>query len=513
MPSSSSTPPHARLAVVGTGFAGVGLAARLLVDGVEDLVVFERSDEVGGVWRDNVYPGAACDVHSHLYEFSFAPNPGWSRRFSPQPEIRDYLRRVAEQFGVTERVRFRHEVTAARWDDAAARWHIETSQGAWTADVLVAAPGSLAEPRLPPLRGLEQFEGVAMHTAQWDPDLDLSGRRVAVIGTGASAIQVVPAIQPQVAHLTLFQRTAPWVMPRRDRAVGEAARRRLQRWPWLHRLVHGALYRYRETFGLAFRHPLIARAVEAVTRLHLRRQVRDPDLRRVLTPDYLFGCKRVLLSDDYYPALTQPNVTVVDGAASEVRPRGVVGPDGREHAADVIVFATGFYVTEIPFGRRVVGREGRRLSDVWGTSPAAHLGTTVAGFPNFFLLSGPNTGLGHSSVLLMVEAQTEHIVAALGAMEARGLAAIEPTAEAQAAFLAEVDRRAEGTVWTAGGCASWYLDDAGRNAALWPGSVASFRRRVEPFRLAEYHLRAAAAESANPEPANSSPTGAEPVDA
>lgn len=504
-------PPHHHVAVVGTGFAGLGAAVRLLQEGFESLVVFERADTVGGVWRDNTYPGAACDVQSHLYAFSFAPNPDWSRRFSPQEEIWAYLRDVADRFGVTPHVRFGHDVRDAVWDDEAAHWRIDTDRGPYTADVLVAAPGALAEPKLPEIPGLDTFAGPVMHTARWDGSVELAGKNVAVVGTGASAIQVVPAIQPTVGHLTLFQRTAPWVMPRRDRELSEAVQRRFRERPWLQGLVRNGLYGFREGFGLAFRHPRIAEQAEKLARAHLRQQVEDSDLRRVLTPDYRIGCKRILLSDDYYPAVTQPNVTVVDGALTEVRPHVTVGPDGDEHPTDVIVFATGFYVTDIPFGQYVEGRGERRLAEVWGESPHAHLGTTVAGFPNFFLLQGPNTGLGHSSVVLMAEAQIEHVVNALATMRRRGLAAVEPTAEAQAAFVDEVDRMTEGTVWTSGGCQSWYLDATGRNAALWPGSIPAFRRRVEPFDPGEYHLRPLGGDGqAGPPPASPAPASPAP---
>ena len=490
LPTASSS--HTRIAIVGTGFGGIGAAVRLRQESFDDFVLFERADDLGGVWRDNTYPGAACDVESHLYEFSFAPNPSWSRRFAPQPEIWAYLRDVAERWGVAEHIRYNHDVTEAVWDDEAARWRLTTSGGHWTADVLVAAPGALAEPFVPAIPGLDRFAGPAFHTARWDNDLDLAGQRVAVIGTGASAIQVVPAIQPEVTHLTLFQRTPPWVIPRHDRAVSERMQAAFQRWPSLQRLVRARLYARHEALGLAFRHPWLAHGAQALSHVHRRRQVPDPDLRHRLVPDYRLGCKRILLSDDYYPALTQPNVTVVDGAAAEIRPHAVVGPEGDEHPADVLVLATGFHVTDIPFGRIVVGREGERLSDVWGESPTAHVGTTVAGFPNFFILQGPNTGLGHSSVVLMIEAQVEHLVNALRTMDERGLAAVEPTEEAQTAFVAEVDDMAEDTVWTAGGCNSWYLDATGRNAALWPGSVPAFRRRVEPFDVTDYRLRPAA---------------------
>lgn len=492
-------PPHHHVAIVGTGFGGLGAAIRLLQEGFDDLVVFERAGTIGGVWRDNVYPGAACDVQSHLYAFSFAPNPDWSRRFSPQQEIQAYLHDVAERFGVLPHVRFGHEVRDAAWDDEVARWRVDTSRGLFTADVLVAAPGALAEPKLPDVPGLDTFEGVVMHTSRWDPEVDLAGRHVAVVGTGASAIQVVPAIQPEVGHLTLYQRTAPWVMPRGDRALSERVRRQFQERPWVQGLVRTGLYGFREGFGLAFRHPRLAEQAEKLARRHLDGHVSSPDLRRVLTPDYRIGCKRILLSDDYYPAVSRPNVTVVDGALTEVHPRATVGPDGVERPTDVIVFATGFYVTDSPFAACVAGRGGLRLDEAWSARPAAHLGTTVAGFPNFFLVQGPNTGLGHSSVVLMAEAQIEHVVNALRTMRQRKLAAVEPTSEAQAAWIEEVDARTEGTVWTAGGCASWYLDETGRNVALWPGSVPAFRRRVGPFDPGTYRLRPLGAASGDGE--------------
>lgn len=495
-------PPHHAIAVVGTGFGGLGAAVRLLQEGETDLAVFERAESVGGVWRANTYPGAACDVQSHLYAFSFAPNPEWSRKYAPQAEIQAYLEDVAERFGVLPHVRFGHEVEACVWDDDAAHWRIETSRGPYTADVLVAAPGALEAPKLPDVPGLAGFPGTVMHTARWDDGVDLAGKRVAVVGTGASAIQVIPAIQPTVGHLTVFQRTPAWVIPRRDGTFGERARRRFRERPLLQRALRRVLFRYHETTGLAFRTPWLNRQAERLlARRHLRAQVPDPALRQRLTPDYRLGCKRVLLSDDYYPALGQPNVTVVDGALAEVRGDVAVGADGSEHPVDVVVLATGFYVTDLPFAEHVVGRGGRRLSEIWGESPSAHVGTTVHGVPNFFLIQGPNTGLGHSSVILMAEAQIEHVVNAVAAMRARELAAVEPTAEAQRAWVEEVDALGEGTVWLTG-CDSWYLDATGRNAALWPGSVPAFQKRVEPFDPSEYHLRANADRQSTERPAH-----------
>ena len=481
--------PHVHVAVVGTGFGGLAAAVRCLQQGVTSLAVFERAAGVGGVWRDNRYPGAACDVPSHLYAFAFAPNPEWSTRFARQPEILAYLEDVADRFGVRPHLRLEHDVERLAWDDDAAVWRIATSRGGWTADVVIAAPGVLAEPKMPDVPGLETFAGPAFHTSRWDRSLSLAGRRVAVVGTGASAVQVVPAIQPEVERLTLYQRTPPWVIPRKDRPLGRAAAL-YRRAPRLQRAARGWLYATREALGVPFRQPWLARVVGRVMGRHLRRQVGDAGLRETLRPGHTLGCKRLTLSDDYYPALTRPNVEVVPGGVAEVRPHGVVGADGVERPADVLVLATGFHVTDFPLTRITVGRDGRSLAEVWGGSPRAHLGTTVAGFPNLFLLQGPNTGLGHSSVVLMIEAQVEHAVAAVAYLDAHRLAAVEPRPEAQAAFVAEVDRRMADTVWTSG-CRSWYLDETGRNSALWPGSVGSFRRRVAPFDPAEYRLRPA----------------------
>lgn len=487
-PVAPESIPHVRVAIVGTGFGGLGTAAQLRQKGIEDFVLFERADEVGGVWRENRYPGAACDVESRLYEFSFAPNPDWSHRFGRQPEIWAYLRRCADDFGIRDRIRFHHNVDRAAWDEAEQRWAITTSQGPYTADVLVAAPGSLIEPRLPDLPGLDAFDGPAFHSSRWPDDLDLAGRRVAVIGTGASAIQIVPEIQKTAERVTVYQRTPPWLIPRLDRPLGPRTKAALRRFPLLGRLVRGALYLHHEVLGLAFRHPRVARGAEALARFHLRRQVKDGALRERLTPKYLLGCKRIILSDDYYPALQEANVELVGGGAREIRPHGVVGNDGTEHPADVLVLCTGFHVTEPPFARWITGRDGHTLSDVWKPSMKAHVGTTVYGFPNLFVLQGPNTGLGHSSVVLIAEAQVEHILNALKYMDAHGISAIEPRAEAQAQFVDEVDERMQNTVWIAGGCDSWYLDATGRNSTLWPRSTGAFRRRVSPFRAEDYHL-------------------------
>ncbi len=477
--------PEVDVAIIGTGFAGLGAAIRLMQEGMTDLVVFERADEVGGVWRENHYPGCACDTASHLYSFSFAPKADWSRRFAGRDEIFDYLKACATQFGVRPHIRFGHAVRSAAWDEEVLRWRIETSEGAYTARTLICGLGAHSQPRIPDLPGQERFEGEAFHSANWPEGFDPSGRRVAVVGTGASAVQLVPALQPHVEQLTLFQRTPAWVVPHGDREISAAVHDLFRRVPVLMQMWRAVLHLLREASGWLFWDQRVARLAEPFVRYWMRSQISDSDLREALIPDYRLGCKRILHSDTYLTALSEPNVTVVDGAAREVHSRGVSGPV-EPHDVDVIVYCTGFQSTTMPFSRSIYGREGQALAATWGDSPRAHLGTTVAGYPNLFLLRGPNTGLGHNSILPMIEAQIEHILGALRYMNTTETATVEPRAAAQARFVRQVDRWSEGTVWTDGGCRSWYLDASGRNAVLWPRSVAAFHRRVTDFNPAEY---------------------------
>lgn len=475
----------ARVAIIGSGFGGLGAAIRLKQEGIDSFVLLERAGDIGGTWRDNTYPGCACDVQSHLYSFSFAPNPAWSRSFSPQPEIQAYLRRVAREHGILPHVRFHHEVHGAAWDRSTGTWRISTSHGPITARVLVMATGALSDPLIPHLPGLDTFRGRAWHSARWAHDFDPTEKRVAVIGTGASAIQFVPEIQPKVGQLYVFQRTPPWILPRHQRDLKPMEQRLFRRFPAAQRAIRAMIYLAREGMVFGFRNPGAMRLAQRVALRHLRRSVPDPELRRTLTPDWTMGCKRVLLSNDYLPALARPNVEVVTDAIAEVRERSIVTRDGHERAVDAIVFGTGFRPTDPPLAPHVRGRAGTSLTEAWAGSPKAHLGTTVAGFPNFFLLMGPNTGLGHTSVVYMIEAQVEHMIGALRHMDRVGAAALEPRPEAQEAFVAAVDTRMEGTVWTSGGCASWYLDETGRNSTLWPDFTWRFRRAAR-FDAADY---------------------------
>lgn len=479
---------HHEVLIVGTGFAGIGMAIALREAGIDDVILLERAGDLGGVWRENTYPGAACDVESHLYALSVAPNPDWSHRYPPQGEIWAYMRQVADRFGITPRMRFHQPVTAARWDNATSRWTVTTPSHTYTARYLVAATGALADPEMPDLPDLASFQGPVFHSAQWDHTVPLEGRRVAVLGTGASAVQFVPAIQPRVAHLTVFQRTPAWVVSRHDHPFSPRTRALFRRMPALQRAYRRWIRTKREVMGIGFWHPGLMRVLGGIARVHLHKGVRDPALRAILTPDYTVGCKRILVSDDYYPALVRPNVTVVPRAAVRIAPDAVITGDGQRHPADVLICGTGFRVTEFPFAPLVTGRDGRTLADTWGATAVAHAGTTVAGFPNLFLIPGPNTGLGHSSVLLMFEAQIAHVTGAIREAQARGASAVEPRPEAQAAFVAAVNRKMAGTVWVTGGCRSWYLDATGRNSTLWPGTVPAFERRVARFRPEEYHF-------------------------
>jgi cation diffusion facilitator CzcD-associated flavoprotein CzcO len=476
------------IAIIGSGFGGLGAAIRLRQEGIEDFVVLERAGDVGGTWRDNTYPGCACDVESHLYSFSFAPNPEWTRWYSPQQEIQTYLQRCARDYGVLPHIRFDHEVLSASWDETARQWRIETSRGTFAASFLVVATGPLSEACTPDLPGLERFAGKTFHSSRWDHTYDLAGRNVAVIGTGASAIQFVPAIQPKVGRLTLFQRTPAWVIPRLDVPIGPRARRLFRRLPLLQRATRLAIYLYREAMVVLFRNPMLMRSTRRLALRHMRRTITDAALCEKLTPRYVMGCKRILLSNDYYPALAQPNVDVVTTAITEVRERSIVTADGVERPVDAILFGTGFRPTSPPIAERIRGRDGRSLAEIWAGRPTAHLGTTIAGLPNLFMILGPNTGTGHTTIVYLAEVQIEHFIETLRYMREHGLASVEPRPEAQDEFVSAVDRRMRGTVWVAGGCASWYLDGTGRNSALWPDFTWRFRRRASAFRAAEYVL-------------------------
>ncbi|MFD7311920.1 flavin-containing monooxygenase [Promicromonospora sp. NPDC059942] len=470
--------PDVDVAVVGAGLAGVGLGVRLRRAGRTGFTVLERADDVGGTWRDNVYPGVACDIPSALYSYSFLPQPAWSRVFAPGAEIHGYVRDVVQSEGLAPHLRLGTDLTSARWDDDAATWRLTTSRGPLTARVLATAVGRLSEPRVPEIPGLAAFPGRVFHSARWDRELP-AGLRVAVVGTGASAVQLMPELARRAASVVVLQRTPPWVLPRGDRAYapGEAPPDRAALAAEAERLFDARIA------GTTAEAELRERALA-----HLRAQVPDPALRALLTPDYAVGCKRALFSDDWYPALQEPHVTLEPGAPVAVEGSTLVAASGARHEVDVIVLATGFETTRPPFAHLVTGRDGRTLAEHWSGGMTSHASTVVHGFPNLFVLDGPNAGLGHHSALEVIEAQIGYVLGALDHLDATG-EPLEVSAAAEAAYTAEVDRRAAETVWLRGGCRSWYVDErSGRLTLLWPGRAAEFRERFGEFDPAPFAL-------------------------
>jgi cation diffusion facilitator CzcD-associated flavoprotein CzcO len=487
----SSSNGHARrsrsIAVVGGGFGGVGAAVMLKCAGYDDVTVFEKGERVGGVWNHNTYPGAACDIASHLYEFSFAPN-SWSRRYSPGPEIRAYIEGVARHFGVLDRIRTGVEVTAARWDEERGLWALETSAGPHEAELLLTACGQLSVPKVPPLPGLESFDGPAFHTAEWRHDVDLAGKRVAVIGTGCSAIQVVPAIQPQVAHLDVYQRSPGWTLPKGDFEYSPRTRALLKRIPALHRLDRASIMATQEIGAAALTsRPWLLPGLRTLGRLQIRRTISDPELRRKVTPSDEFGCKRLMLTDDWYPALTQPNVELVAERIAEVTPGGIRDAAGAERPVDAIVFATGFASHDFVAPMEIAGRGGRPLSEAWAGLPRAYLGLSVPDFPNMFLLYGPNTNGGTGSVVNTIECGLGHVLAALEAMERGSAERIEVRREAAEGFDRELRAALAKTVWQSG-CTNWYIDEKGEDPNNWPWLWRTYRRRTAELAPGAYEL-------------------------
>lgn len=479
---------HLPIAIIGAGIGGICLAIKLREAGIEDFTMLEAADAMGGSWYLNHYPGCACDVPSALYSYSFDQNPDWSRKYGTQPEILEYLQGVAQRHEVGAHVRYRHEVLSAHWDEAQQLWRIVTSKGNFTAGVLVSACGPFNDPQYPKIPGMERFQGPAFHTARWDHGQDLKGKRVAVIGTGASAIQVVPAIQPIVDQLLVFQRTPTWIVPRWDREKTGFERALLKRVPALREAVRSGWYLGIESLGLSlFLDRRLVWPFEALGRWQLRRQVADPVLRARLTPDFRLGCKRAVFSDSYYPALTQPNVDLITDGIREIREQSIVTADGSEHEVDVIVYATGFHVPGKIY-QRIHGRDGRSMAEVFGTAPNSYLGTTFNGCPNLFTMLGPFSAGGNQSAIFMLENQSRYIIDALLTMRDKHIATIEPREEVQTRFHEEMKRRSRETTWVTGGCRSYYQNPEGGNGGLWPNWSFTYRWRTRQFDAASYTL-------------------------
>ncbi|MDQ3368505.1 MAG: NAD(P)/FAD-dependent oxidoreductase [Myxococcota bacterium] len=475
--------------IVGAGFSGLGAGIALKRAGIHNFVILEKADGVGGTWRDNTYPGAACDIPSHLYSYSFEPNPAWSRSYGGQPEILAYLEHCATKYGLREHLQFGAHVSRAEYDEASATWTVHTADDrVLRARALILGNGALHLPQIPDLPGLTSFQGTTFHSARWDHRADLTGKRVAVIGTGASSIQFVPEIAAKVAQLDVYQRTPPWIVPKQDRPIGERERRVLAQVPGAHWLRRTGLYWLMEArvLGFAFA-PRINQLAEKLVLRHLAASVADPVLRAKLTPAYRMGCKRVLISNDYYPALARPNVDLVTAAIDRIEPTGIRTRDGQLREVDTIIFGTGFRVVDYLSSMRIIGRRGVDLNETWRGSVRNYLGINVSGFPNLMLLMGPNTGLGHNSMIFMIEAQVHYLVAAIQAMQRNGIASLDVRPDVEQAFRAEMTRKLAGTVWTSG-CSSWYMAPDGE-VLLWPGFTFDYWRRTRRIDLRSYEAR------------------------
>lgn len=475
--------------IIGAGFSGLCMAMKLREAGMNSFLVIEKSEGIGGTWWENRYPGCACDVPSHLYSFSFDLNAKWSRMFAGRAEIQEYLEESVERHGIRDRIRLKTPLRDAAWDEDAGLWHATLGDGTMVdARVIVSGMGALHVPHYPEIEGIERFAGPAFHSAAWDPSVDLAGKNIAVIGTGASSIQFVPEIAPLAAKLSVFQRTAPWVLPKLDYPIAERWRRRFARVPGLMRMYRTFLFGMLEIRVVGFlKQGWFRKEGTRQARKHLEAQVTDEAMRAKLTPPYEFGCKRVLISNDFYPALQRPNVELVTEAIKEVRAHSIVTSDRVERPVDVLIYGTGFRVTDMLLATRIIGRGGVEIHDAWKERISAYLGITVAGFPNFFLLLGPNTGLGHNSVVLMIEAQVRYVMSCLLMMKRRGQAVMEVREATQNSFADRIREKLAGTVWIAGGCRSWYQDQrTGESPVVWPGSVVDYRRRTRSASAEDY---------------------------
>jgi cation diffusion facilitator CzcD-associated flavoprotein CzcO len=483
-------PVHTRAVIIGTGFSGLGMAIALQKQGV-DFVILEKADDVGGTWRDNSYPGCACDIPSHLYSFSFEPKPGWKNPFSYQPEIWDYLKGVTEKYGLRRYIEFNSLVDRGHWDDDEHRWHVFTSDGReYVAQFLISGAGALHVPSFPEIEGRNEFGGPAFHSAEWDHSVDLTGKRVAIIGTGASAIQIVPEVVGQVSELQLYQRTPPWVVPRSNPEIPSALRTAMENVPGLRALVRLVIYWAQEAlaFGMTKR-PNALKFIEAYCKWNIVRSVRNRELRRKLTPHYRIGCKRILNSSTYYGAVADPKTKLITDGITRITRDGIVTADGAEHRADVIVYATGFHVTDSYTYVQIKGQHGEDLVDRWNREGiGAHRGITVADVPNLFFLLGPNTGLGHNSVVFMIESQIRYVADAIAKCDKMGAQALAPTRAAQDRFNDELQRRLADSVWNTGGCSSWYLDAHGKNTVLWGGYTWQYWMATRSVKPEEYQF-------------------------
>lgn len=477
--------PFYKVIVIGGGFAGLGAAIKLKEAGIHDFILLEKASELGGVWRENTYPGCACDVPSALYSYSFAQNPAWSRVFAGQAEIKQYLQDTAKKYHILPHVHVQHEAETAKWSDADSCWIIQTNHGELRAQFTIMACGPMHEPVIPNIKGLDKFKGEIFHSSRWRHDINLTGKRVAVIGTGASAIQFVPQIQPKVKQLTVFQRTPHWVLPKSDMALPAPVRAMFKLLPLTQQVMRGSVYGIFETLNGGLQSPVAMRKVQLLAEFNIKHGIKDPELRRKVTPSYVIGCKRILQSNEWYPALAQANVDVVAGALSEVKGNTLIGSDGSTREADIIIMGTGFEVAEPPIAQRVYNRFGQSMAAVWQGSPEGYMGTMVADCPNGFLMFGPNIAVS-SSAFIIIEAQLTYIIDALKQALQQGIKTIEPSPARIADFNQRVQEALQSTVWNKGGCSSYFIDRNGRNSTVWPWTTFKMRQQLSRFNLNEY---------------------------
>mgnify|MGYP003449757752 FL=1 len=487
MTTNSPAAAPLRVLIIGAGFAGVGLAIQLQKRGIDDFLVLEKAASVGGTWRDNHYPGAACDVPSHLYSYSFEPKTDWSRKFAPQAEIVAYIQHCVDKHQLAGKIRCNTEVASAEFEQASGLWRVIGMDGEhYLAQALVSACGQLNQPAYPRIPGLESFAGEAFHSARWNHAYDLAGKRVAVIGTGASAIQFVPEIVPKVQHLTLFQRSAAYVISKPDRAYKRWELALLRRWPWLQQIDRGLKYVQHEVRALAFIHfPVLMKLFQFSFQRHLAAAIVDPERQRQLQPDYPLGCKRILISNNYFPALAQGNVEIVNQAIQSITAHGVVTADGREHPVDALIYGTGFAATDFLAPMQIKGLDGVELNQAWRDGAEAYKGISVSGFPNLFLLYGPNTNLGHNSILYMLESQFAYVLNCLGALQRQGLRYMDVKPQVQQRFNQHLQQVIRHSIWEQG-CTSWYKNAAGKNTNNWPGFTFTYRQQTRHLELADY---------------------------
>ena len=477
--------------IIGAGFSGICMAIKLKAAGIEDFVILESADSVGGTWRENDYPGCACDIPSYLYSFSFEQSSGWSRMFPPRQEIWDYLRHCVDKYQLAPHLRLNSNVDKAEFDEDTPCWRVTLDDGeSFLGMALVSGMGALNRPAYPDIPGLSEFSGTSFHSSRWDHGYNLEGKTAAVIGTGASAIQFVPQIVDKVDQLLLFQRTPPWIVPKPDRLFRNWEKSLFRIFPFTRFLFRNLIYWRQEARGIGFTiDPRLMGRARRVALKHLKKQVADPELREILTPNYTIGCKRILISSDYYPALQRDNLTLNTSGIQRVTGDAIIDGEGRQHRVDAIVLGTGFRATDPITPTRIFGIGGRELSEDWRDGPEAFLGISVAGYPNLFLLVGPNTGLGHNSIIFMIEAQVRYTIKMLRNMSEQGVHAIDVKTDSQARFNRDLQHSLAKTVWQSG-CKSWYQTEDGKNSSIWPGSTCSYWAKTFRPDLCHYDIRA-----------------------